>query len=145
MAIVIKDTGTLMNKYVNRATNAVNDYKTGAQTPKRPQAQSAIDAAGKWQSAVSSTLAMNRFTAGLRAAGDQGWQNGVQTKGAAHYADGIRAGQQKWATNVQPYLDFIKSIALDPAGIRGSDANIGRVTKIAAGLHSLKVSRAGTK
>lgn len=144
MAIVIKDTGTLMAKYVSRATNAVDAYKTGAQTPKRPQAATAIAAIPKWQSAVSSTLAAKRMMAGLQASGDAGWLNGVQVKGSAHYADGIRAGQQKWATNVQPYLDAIKSVSLDPAGIRGSDANIGRVTKIASTLHALKVSKAGT-
>lgn len=143
MAIAIKDTGTLMQKYVNRATNAVNDYKAGAATPKRSQSAAAIAAAPKWQSAVSSTLAMNRFTKGLQASGDAGWQNGVNVKGSAHYADGIRAGQQKWATNVQPYLDAIKNVSLDPAGIRGSAANIGRVTTIATTLHALKVSRAG--
>jgi hypothetical protein len=143
MAIQIKDVGTLATKFVNRATSAVADYKAGVLAPKASQSASAIAAAPLWQQSVSSTQALNRFTSGLRAAGDQGWQTGATTKGASHYPDGIRGAQQKWATNVAPFLQAISGLTLPPKGIRGSDANIGRVQAVAAALHALKVQRAG--
>jgi hypothetical protein len=144
MPIQIKDVGTLATKFVNRAVNAVADYKAGVMAPKASQSASAIAAAPLWQSAVSSSTALARFTSGLRAAGDQGWQSGASTKGAAHYPDGIRSAQQKWATNVGPYLAAIAALTLPPKGIRGSDANIGRVSAVATALHALKVQRAGS-
>jgi len=143
MPIQIKDAGTLATKYVNRAVNAVADYKAGVMAPKQSQSAAAIAAAPNWQSAVSSSTALARFTSGLRAAGDAGWQAGASTKGAAHYPDGVRAAQAKWATNVGPFLAALSSLNLPPKGIRGSDANIGRVSAVAAALHALKVSRAG--
>jgi hypothetical protein len=143
MPIQIKDVGTLATKFVNRAVGAVADYKAGVMAPKTSQSAAAIAAAPNWQQAVSSQAAMNRFTAGLRAAGDQGWQTGASTKGAAHYPDGIRGAQQKWATNVGPFLAALASLSLPPKGIRGSDANIGRVSAVASALHALKLQRAG--
>lgn len=143
MPIQIKDVGTLANKFVNRAVGAVNDYKAGVMAPKASQSASAIAASGLWQQSVSSQAALNRFTSGLRASGDAGWQAGASTKGASHYPDGIRASQQKWAANVGPYLAAIASLTLPPKGIRGSDANIGRVQAVAAALHALRVQRAG--
>ena len=143
MPIQIKDVGTLATKFVNRAVGAVADYKAGVMAPKASQSASAIAAAPLWQQAVSSQQAMNRFTSGLRAAGDQGWQTGATNKGAAHYPDGIRSAQQKWATNVGPFLQAISGLTLPPKGIRGSDANISRVQAVAAALHALKVQRAG--
>lgn len=143
MPIQIKDVGTLATKFVNRASNAVADYKAGVMTPKASQSASAIAAAPLWQQAVSSPQAQARFTAGLRAAGDAGWQAGASGKGADRYAGGIRAAQQKWAANVGPFLALLASLNLPPKGIRGSDANISRVSAVATALHALKVSRAG--
>src|SRR5438874_261380 len=99
MPIQIKDPGTLAQKYVNRAVNAVADYKAGVAAPKQSQSAAAIAAAPNWQQSVSSAAALARFTSGLRAAGDAGWQAGASTKGAAHYPDGVRGAQAKWATN----------------------------------------------
>ena len=143
MAIAIKDIGTLQTKYVNRASNAVSDYKAGVQQPKRSQSAAAIAAGPQWQQAVSSTLALNRFTSGLRAAGDAGWQNGALTLGATRYPGGVQAGASKWATNTQPYLQVIAGLTLPPAGIRGSDQNIARVQAVDTALHAAKVAKAG--
>jgi len=145
VAIQIKDVGTLQAKYTNRAVNAVSDYKAGVMAPRASQSQSAIAAAPTWQSAVSSSAALARFKAGLNAAGDAGWQAGASGKGANHYPDGVRAGAAKWGTNVQPYLAAISSLSLPTKGIRGSDANIQRVTMVAQTLHQLKLTRAGAK
>lgn len=145
MPIQIKDAGTLATKYVNRAVNAVADYKAGVMTPKASQSASAIAAAPLWQSAVTSPDALARFKSGLSAAGDAGWQTGASTKGADRYPGGIRAAQQKWATNVGPFLSALSSLTLPPKGIRGSDQNISRVSAVATALHALKVSRAGAR
>jgi len=143
MPIQIKDVGTLATKWVNRSVNAVADYKAGVMAPKASQSASAIAASSLWQQSVSSAAALNRFTAGLRAAGDQGWQAGASTKGAAHFGDGVRGAQNKWATNVSPYLQTIAGLSLPPKGIRGNDANLARVQAVDAALHAQKLQRAG--
>jgi hypothetical protein len=143
MAIAIKDVGTLTTKYVNRATNAVADYKAGVMAPKASQSGSAIAAAPLWQQAVNSPAALAAFKKNLQAVGDQGWQAGATGKGANNYPTGIRNGSNKWATNVGPYLSVISGLTLPAKGIRGSDANIARVSAVAQALHAKKVSMAG--
>lgn len=143
MPIQIKDVGTLSTKFANRAANAAPDYKAGVMTPRRSQSQSAVAAAGTWQASVASAGALARFKARITAAGDAGWQAGVIAKGADRYAPGVRAGQTKWANNVGPYLQVIAGLNLPPRGIRGSDANIQRVSAVATALHAKKVAASG--
>ena len=143
MAIQIKDVGTLSAKYLSRASNAVADYKAGVMQPKASQSASAVAAAPLWQQAVSSPGALARFKSRLTAGGDQAWQTGATEKGAANYPGGIRRGAPKWAANVAPYLQVISGLTLPLKGIRGSDANIARVSAVSAALHAKKVSMSG--
>lgn len=145
MPIKVKDPATTGQKWVNKASNATDDYKRGVQAPRRPQAATAIAAAGRWRTAVSSDAAMARFTSGLNRSGDAGWTAGAMGKGATHYADGVRAGQNKFTTNVTPFLQAIAGVTLPDKGIRGSSANYARVQAVGDTLHQLKLSRAGTK
>jgi hypothetical protein len=143
MAIQIKDTSTLQQKYVQRGSNAVTDYKAGINAPKNPQAASAIAAAPRWQAALADPNAVKRYTNHLQKSGEEGWKAGALNKGANNYPSGITRGAPKWAANVQPYLDVIKSVTLSVKGIRGSSANLQRVADVANALHAKKVSMAG--
>jgi hypothetical protein len=143
MAIQIKDVGTLQAKYLNRAGGAVADYKAGVMAPKASQSASAIAAAPLWQQAVNSPAALAAFKKNLSAAGDAGWQNGAMNKGATNYPNGVRLGAPKWAANVAPYLQTISGLTLPAKGIKGSDANVARVSAVAQALHAKKVSMAG--
>lgn len=144
MPIKVKDPGTVATKWSTRAQGAVNDYKAGAQAPKQPQNAAALASAPLWQQAVTSAAALNAFQAGLRAAGDAGWLNGVMNKGAARYPGGITAGVAKFTANITPFLQAIAGLSLPAKGIRGSAQNIQRVAVIAAALHSLKLQRHGS-
>lgn len=143
MPIKVKDPATTGTRWVNKASNAQADYKAGVMNPKVPQNAAALAAAPRWQSAVSSTAALNRFTSGLRAAGDAGWQAGASGKGASHYPDGVRAAQTKFVNNVTPFLQAIAGVTLPDKGIRGSAANYARVQAVGDALHQLKLQRAG--
>jgi hypothetical protein len=143
MAIKVKDPSTVAAKWTTRASAAVNDYKAGAASPKASQSQSAIAAAPLWQQAVTSPAAMNAFQSGLRTAGDQGWLNGVNNKGAARYPQGIAAGQQKFQNNITPFLQVIAGLNLPQKGLRGSAQNLQRVATVAQALHTAKLQRTG--
>ncbi len=145
MAIKVKDSATVLANWTAAGTspNAQAKYKAGVQSPKQPQNASAIAAVDRWQQSVSSTAAKNRFTAGLRAAGDQGWVTGAMNKGANHYPDGIRAGGTKFQQNVTPFLAAIAGVNLPDKGIRGSTSNYARVQAVGDALHALKLARAG--
>jgi hypothetical protein len=143
MAIKVKDPTTVANKWSTRAQGAVNDYAAGAASPKQSQSAAAIAAAPLWQQAVASPAAAAAFTSGLNKSGDQGWLNGVNTKGKARYGGGITAGLNKFQTNITPFLQAIAGVNLPAKGLRGSAQNIQRVAAIAEALHTLKLQRKG--
>jgi hypothetical protein len=143
MAIAIKDVNTLQAKYLSRGSNAASDYVAGVMAPKASQSQSAVAAAPLWQQAVSSPGALARFKSNLSKSGDAGWQAGATGKGKDNYPAGIRRGAPKWAANVGPYLAVISGLSLPPKGIRGSDANIARVSAVATALHAKKTQASG--
>ena len=92
---------------------------------------------------MNSPAALAAFKKNLQSAGDQGWQNGAINKGATNYPNGVRLGAPKWASNVAPYLAVISGLTLPAKGIKGSDANVARVSAVAQALHAKKVSMAG--
>jgi hypothetical protein len=143
MPIKVKDPSASATKYTNNTANAVPAYKAGVQSPKRSQSQSAIDAVGNWQQAVSSQQARSAYTSGLTKSGDQGWVNGALNKGADRYPTGTRLAAPKWQTNVTPFLQAISSFNLPPKGIRGASQNWQRSQALGLALHQLKVQRQG--
>lgn len=143
MPIKVKDPTASGQKYVTNAGNAVNAYKAGVQSPKQSQSQAAIAAAPTWQQAVTSPAAAAAFKSGLTRSGDQGWQNGALNKGAARYPQGVQLAQQKWVSNVTPYLNVIAGLNLPAKGIRGSAQNYQRVQAVGQALHNLRVSSSG--
>jgi len=139
MAIKIKDVGTLGKKWATRAQAAVTDYTAGAQGAQ--QADAAIASADTWQQAVSSPTAKNLFVKNISAAGDAGWLQGVQTKGAQRYGPGVAAGQNKWQTGVQPYLQTLSNLQLPPRGLRRSAQNMARVQAVVTAMGQTKTGQ----
>ncbi len=130
MAINIKDTGALAEKFGRRAQGAGADYKSGVQSPRRSQAGSAVAQADVWSAAVSSGDAKARFVSNLNKAGDEKWQRKSSTVGADRYPAGAAAAKGDWAAGVAPILDALRSTTLPPRGLRRSPQNIARVQAV---------------
>jgi hypothetical protein len=141
MAIKIKDPGTLSKKWVTRAQAAQPDYVAGPQNARTSQSAAAIAAGPTWQQAVASADALKRFQANLAAVGDAGWAAGIATKGAARYAPGVAAAQNKWQANVTPYLQALAGLTLPARGIRGSAQNLQRVSAVDQAMQATKATQ----
>jgi hypothetical protein len=142
MAINIKPVAQLSQKWVTRSQGASADYVAGASTAKTSQSAAAAASVATWQQAVNSPEAAKRFVANLNAAGDAAWQNGIKVKGAARYAPGVAAAQNKWASNVSPYLQALASLNLPPRGLRRSAQNLQRVAAVDQALAAVKTGGA---
>ncbi len=142
MAINIKDTGKLMEKFARRASGATKDYQEGLLTPKQPQAASAIAQADTWSLAVSSPDAKVQFVKRLQRAGDEKWFRKANSTGVERYARGAEAAKQDWATGVEPYLAKLRAVSLPPKGLRRSPQNIARVQAVIDALGEVKKSGA---
>jgi hypothetical protein len=129
MAINIKDTGALAEKFAKRAQAAGADFKSGVLAPRRSQSQEAIAAADRWLGGVTAA-GTTAFTRGLQKAGDEKWQRKSSTVGADRYPAGAAAAKSDWAAGVAPILDALRSLSLPPRGLRRSPQNISRVQAV---------------
>jgi hypothetical protein len=144
MAKQMKDPNSLAQKYATRASAAAQDYANGVAST-TGQAAAAAAAVNTWAASVADPGAQKRFVANLNKAGDAAWQNGVKTKGAGRYSQGVQAAASKWATNVGPFFSAISSAmgTMPARGLRGSAANVQRVQVIDQALHSAKLAQSG--
>ncbi len=83
--IAVKPLATLKTKYANRAQGAAQDYANGVASTTKSQSANAIAAKQRWQSGVELAAQNDLYAKGLSKSGDQGWKNGVATKGATRF------------------------------------------------------------
>src|SRR5574340_136992 len=102
MPIQIKSTEAVAAKFAKRAQAAGPDYTEGVKSPKRDQAQAAIDAKGNWAAAVTEAAGRDAFAKGVAAAGTEKWQRKASTIGSQRYPQGVAAAQPDFAKGVAP-------------------------------------------
>ena len=129
MAINIKDTGALAEKFAKRAQAAGKEFKDGVLAPRRSQSQEAIAAADRWLGGVTAAGTV-AFTRGLQKSGDEKWSRKASTVGFDRYPAGAAAAKGDWAAGVAPILDSLRSLTLPPRGLRRSPQNIARVQAV---------------
>ncbi len=133
MAIAIKDTGALAQKFVRRAEGAVQDFALGIASPRRSQSAEAIAAAPRWLAAVTAPAAEARFIQKLTAAGDTKWATNSKVKGVdqGRFAGGVRVAGPAWQAGAAPVLDALRNLSLPARGLKRSPQNFERVRIVA--------------
>lgn len=141
MAIKIKDTGTLADKFAKRASAAQPEYKAGVLDPAVPQQQAAAAAGELWNQAVTEAAGRDAFRKGVTATPADKWGRNAAGKGADRYAGGVNAAKGDWATGTQPYLTALANLTLPARGLRRSAQNIARVQAVIDTLGAVKQAR----
>jgi hypothetical protein len=133
-SIVIRDVGSLSQKFVTRGQAAVDDWKKGVQQTTKSQSGNAIAAAANWQAALQGEKVLARFKARLTAAGDGKWRTNAVTKGAdqGRFSGGIGAAGPAWAAGVAPIFQALTALQLPDRGLKRSPANLQRVAAVIA-------------
>lgn len=139
MAIRVKSGAAIADKYVARASAAGGDYNTGVQNPRRDQAEAAAAAKDSYAAGVQAAISDNRFEKGVRAAGSDKWRRKASTVGASRFPTGIQAAKGDFQNGVQPFLDTIASLELQPRFPKGDPRNFQRVTQVATALRQKKL------
>jgi hypothetical protein len=138
MAVRVKPTADVVEKWSRRAAAASSDYTAGvAATPPADWENAATAAEGTWQQALQAAIAAKRYGKGVKGSGAK-WQEKSTDLGGQRYAPGVAAGTGDYATNVAPYLQTISSLTLPPRGPTGDPRNIQRVAVIADALRKKK-------
>ncbi len=135
----MKTASQSQDKYVSRAGAAATDYKDGALSTSKDQAQNAIAGKGNWAAGVQAAITGDRYAKGLQQSGKSGWQKGVTEKGANRFAEGVAAGASKYATNSGKFDSARASAASLPRGPKGSEQNFARSKAVGQALRKMKV------
>jgi hypothetical protein len=140
-AIKIKDTGTLAQKFITRASAASGEYRDGVAAAGADWQTNTANAEANFEQGVQQSIADKRFGKGVVAAGAAKYTARATTLGATRYAPGVNASKDDWAKGVQPYLDTLKNLTLPPKGPRRSPQNMARVNVVDMALAAQKVGR----
>lgn len=137
-----KSASQVASKWGSRASGASNDYVEGAKNTSKDQSALAVAAIPRMKTALNQAIDSGRVARGLQAAGKGGWQNGITTKGAGRYSEGVSSAQAqaKYSTNSGAYDSARNAASSIPRGDKGSASNLNRVAAVVNALHKQKVS-----
>lgn len=130
----IKPQALITDKWTRRAAVAGPDYDAGVRAPIVPWDTAAIAGDPAWKAGVQAAVAGNAFTAGVRAAGNQAWQDGAINKGIPRFPQGVAVSTGKYERGFAPIRAVIEGVTLPPRGPRRSPANIARATAMIQGI-----------
>lgn len=126
-------------KFVERAGAAVNDYVDGVKATAKDPTANAVAMKATMLAEITKAINDGRWEKELKAAGKSGWQNGVEKKGSARYADGVAASQLKYESNSGKYDTARRAADSLPRGGRGSEQNLNRSRAVQTALRKAKV------
>lgn len=137
----MKSASQSQEKYVNRASGASLDYKQGAESTSKDQAQNAIASKDNYVKGVQESITRGAYEKGLGKSGKTKWLKGVQEKGAERYSGGVAAGASAYATNSGKYDTARGAANTLPRGPKGSEANFNRSKAVGQALRAVKVGK----
>jgi hypothetical protein len=138
-AIRIKDTGTLSKKFVQRASQAAPDYKTGVEAAGQDWQTRTAASGDNYATGVQAAIGRKAFEKGVNEAGSVKYVTRAGGLGAQRYPSGVGAAEGDWAKGVQPYLDELKGMELPPRRPKGDPGNQARANAVAARLRARKI------
>ena len=128
------------DRWVNRASVATEDYKTGIMNPRTDWSQATLAAKDNYARGIQDAISKDSFSKGVRKAGSQKQQSKAVGKGAQRFAAGVADAQGDYAAAIAPYLQVIESTTLPPRGPKGDPRNLERVKAITVALRNKKLS-----
>lgn len=140
MAIPIKSTEQIAQKFITVAPTRSADYANGVQNPTKSWSGETAKAEERYEAGVQEAIQAKRFGKGVQKAGDAKWQAGAAGKGVARWPEGIRAAGPAYAAGFAPYQAVIANTVLPPRFATGDPRNLDRVAVVAKNLHAKKVS-----
>lgn len=125
-------------KWVDRASVATEDYKTGVQNPRQSWSTATANAEASYTAGVQKAISEKRFGKGVLKAGDSKWREGALTKGADRFASGVAAAKDRYQSQMQKVVAVIESTTLSPRNEKGNINNYKRVQEMGQALNQAK-------
>ncbi len=138
-AIRIKDTGALAKKFVQRASQAAGDYKTGVEASGADWEANTKASEQNYADGVTAAIGRKAFGMGVAKAGAAKFTQRASTLGAQRYPSGVQAAEGAWSQGFQPFSQVLAGLSLPPRRPKGDPGNQQRANAVAVALRAAKV------
>jgi hypothetical protein len=138
--VVIKDTGSIAEKWARVTPGRQSDYEAGVKAPSADWKSQTAAAESNWSDGVSQAAANRSFSKGVNKAGTEKWQRKTIDVGIPRWGAGVRAGTTDYQTGFDPYRATLASLTLPPHYAKGDPRNIERVSVVVSALRNKKLS-----
>lgn len=125
----------------SQASGMTDRYVQGVETTTKNWQGETLKAEAAWKQGTAEAAAKGLFRKGVSRVTNEEWRSKAAGLGGERYSGGITAGLEKYAREVQPFLNVLKGITLKPRGPRGAAQNYERVKQIGTALNAARLAR----
>lgn len=143
MAIKVPSAASAADKLVQRAQAASAEYGVNAAAAGDVWASASAAAKAAFQQGITAGAIGDRWARGIAKAGAAKYTRKINDVGKGRFAEGVSAGKQDYASNVEPFFSTIAGITLSPRQARGSAANYQRVSQVGTALNAKRLALLG--
>lgn len=140
MAIPIKSTASIAEKFARVTPQRSQDYADGVANPRRDWANETAAAEARFETGIRDAIQDKRFGKGVKRAGTEKWQRKTLEFGVSRWPEGVQAAQPAYEEGFDPFRQVIANLTLPQRFARGDKRNIARVAAVAEALHAKKLS-----
>jgi len=135
----IKPTDKIAEKWSRVTPQRTEDYREGVENPRVDWGTATAAAEDNWREGVTAAAGRKSFSAGVKKAGTQKWQQKALQKGTSRFAEGVSLGADDYQRGFAPFRDVIERTTLPPRGPKGDPRNIERVRVMSQALRNAKL------
>ncbi len=139
MAIPIKSTSAIAEKFARVTPGRAQDFADGVQNPRRDWKTETAAAESRYEAGVTEAIQGKRFGKGVSKAGTEKWQRATLSLGVTRWPEGVQGAGPAYEAGFGPFRDVIAGLNLPQKFARGDSRNILRVAAIAKALHTKKI------
>ena len=133
----IRSAADIAEKWATVTPQRAGDYEFGVRNPKRDWMDNTVAAEGAYEEGVQAAIAENRFSKGVRAAGNAKWSAKTLELGVPRWPTGVRAAKGAYQDGFAPFRQVIENTTLPPRFARGDPRNYDR--EMGTALHDARL------
>lgn len=139
MALKVSSAADAAKKFVSHAGQAANDYAMAVKDAGQNWQDKASQSEGTYAAGVQAAIGDKRYSKGIAKSGSARYVAQASSVGAQRYPQGVANAGPTYQANVQPYLDTISSLSLQPRMPKGDPSNWQRSVQVGQALRQKKL------
>lgn len=139
MALKVKSAADAAKKFVAHAGQAASDYAAAVKDAGQNWQDAASNSEGTYSAGVQAAIGDKRYSRGVQRAGAARYVSQATSVGAQRYPQGVANAGPTYQSRVQPFLDTIAGLQLQPRMPKGDPSNWQRSVQVGQALRQKKL------